>query len=264
MGTFPAYHVAMSRIRLGDLLISAGVIDELQLKSALSHQRRFGGRLGQILVDLEFVDEMVLWRGLAKQLNMPMVSLPTLQLQPELLSSFPADLAERHQLFPVQRRERELFVATGDPGAVDVLDEAAFRTGAIIRSVLAPPREIEWAIRYYYQGDTSPCPPPRQRRAEVSVGGAEEFEVIHTGPQPKLEPPKAERPPTAAGAPVPEGVVVSVGPQPAAPAAPPPLGFDVAQVEQTTHTLRLILNTCIQRGLFTKEEYLEKLQHLSR
>ncbi len=44
--------------RLGELLIEAGVIDETQLKAALGHQRQWGVRLGQSLVDLKLATEI--------------------------------------------------------------------------------------------------------------------------------------------------------------------------------------------------------------
>jgi hypothetical protein len=41
--------------KLGDILREAGVIDQNQLRTALSHQKRWGGRLGEILVILNFL-----------------------------------------------------------------------------------------------------------------------------------------------------------------------------------------------------------------
>ena len=55
------------RIRIGDLLVKAGVITDLQLKAALAEQSQWGGKLGDILVRMEFITEEVLVRALAKQ-----------------------------------------------------------------------------------------------------------------------------------------------------------------------------------------------------
>ena len=54
----------MARIRLGDLLLQAGLIDEMQLQSAVARQRQWGGKLGDVLVTNGFIDEMMLWRGI--------------------------------------------------------------------------------------------------------------------------------------------------------------------------------------------------------
>src|SRR5207302_11413881 len=45
------------RIRIGDLLVKAGVITELQLKAALAEQQQWGGKLGGILVRMGFCSE---------------------------------------------------------------------------------------------------------------------------------------------------------------------------------------------------------------
>ena len=41
--------------RLGDILVQAGLIDELQLHTALAEQQRWGNRLGVALVKLGVV-----------------------------------------------------------------------------------------------------------------------------------------------------------------------------------------------------------------
>jgi len=55
------------RIRIGDLLVKAGVITDLQLKAALAGAIAWGGKLGDILVRMEFITEEVLVRALSKQ-----------------------------------------------------------------------------------------------------------------------------------------------------------------------------------------------------
>ena len=58
----------MSRKRLGEILIDAGLIDAQQLNHGLHEQRRWGGALGGILVEQGVVTEDILIRALAKQL----------------------------------------------------------------------------------------------------------------------------------------------------------------------------------------------------
>src|SRR5436309_1889142 len=54
-------------LRLGDILIQQGVIDEAKLTAALSDQLAFGGKLGRTLVDLGYVSEEQLVDALATQ-----------------------------------------------------------------------------------------------------------------------------------------------------------------------------------------------------
>ncbi|HEX9048901.1 MAG TPA: hypothetical protein VF841_00035, partial [Anaeromyxobacter sp.] len=61
------------RKRLGELLLEAGIIDGNQLQAALGHQRKWGGRLGQALVDLKLVSEAQIVEALAKKLGYEVV-----------------------------------------------------------------------------------------------------------------------------------------------------------------------------------------------
>ena len=48
------------RKRLGEMLVEAGMIDNMQLQSALGHQKQWGGKLGDILLEMDFISEHVL------------------------------------------------------------------------------------------------------------------------------------------------------------------------------------------------------------
>src|SRR5690242_12330175 len=119
----------MPRMRIGDMLVKAQLIDEIQLQAALSSQRQWGGKLGDILVDQGFLDEMMLWLGLSKQLDVPLVSLPDLVIPPNVLPLLPADMCEKLDIFPIIRDDRTLTLATSDPNNIGALDDVAFRTG---------------------------------------------------------------------------------------------------------------------------------------
>ena len=60
------------RIKIGDLLVKAGVITDLQLRAALAEQQQWGGKLGDILVRMEFLTEEILVRALSKQTGLPL------------------------------------------------------------------------------------------------------------------------------------------------------------------------------------------------
>ena len=87
------------RIRLGELLIRAGLITELQLKAALAEQRRWGGRLGRILVDMNFISEDMLVKGLARLLDVKRADLDRMDTPPDVLQRFdPVDCQNRGYL----------------------------------------------------------------------------------------------------------------------------------------------------------------------
>ena len=63
------------RLRLGEMLVQAGVIDEHQLSSALADQSRRGRPMGTTLVEMGFLGETELLPALAHQLGVPMARL---------------------------------------------------------------------------------------------------------------------------------------------------------------------------------------------
>ena len=71
-------------MKLGEVLVHAGLIDEFQLQSALGHQRQWGGRLGKILIDNGFIEEGKLVKALARQLRLPTVEPDQKEIHPRV------------------------------------------------------------------------------------------------------------------------------------------------------------------------------------
>src|SRR4051812_50409 len=126
------------RIKIGDLLVKAGVITDLQLKAALAEQQQWGGKLGDILVRMEFLTEEILVRALSKQTGIPRADL-TGEGDRTALGLIPPDVAEEYGLVPVASREdgRVLIVAMSDPLNIGVTDHLRSLTGARIEAQLS-------------------------------------------------------------------------------------------------------------------------------
>jgi type IV pilus assembly protein PilB len=142
--------------KLGDILISHGVIDEEKLTAALSDQRAFGGKLGRTLVDLGYVTEDQLIRALSQQLGLPTVDLDHAEVQEEALRCLAIDMCERYGVFPVRvdEKERVLRIATAEPDR-QTLQEVAEVSQYTLEPLLAPLSSIDRAVRKYYFGDAA-------------------------------------------------------------------------------------------------------------
>jgi len=143
----------MVRKRLGELLVESGAIDEFQLKAALGHQRQWGGKIGQTLVDLKLVTEPAVVSALARRLECEVARLDELRLTPvmeEALRLVPAALARKHLALPLESTRCTLTVAMADPANVLALDELAFHTSRRVKALLAGPREVARAVSRYY------------------------------------------------------------------------------------------------------------------
>ncbi len=142
--------------RLGEMLIEAGVIDDPQLKAALGHQRRWGGKLGQSLVDMKLTTEAHIVEALARRFGYEVVNLRELQPSPGLeaaLKLVSRDIATRNTFLPFATDTGSLSVAMSDPSNIGAVDELSFRTGKRVKVALAGDREVYDAIRRFYYAD---------------------------------------------------------------------------------------------------------------
>ena len=152
------------RPKVGEILVQAGIIDELQLASALGEQTRWGRRLGLTLIKLGMVQEGQLVRALAKQFDLPVASLAGKKIAPEVIALVPARVASEHSVVPLfvkkEGHREQLFLGMEEPSDLGILDDLAFRTGMVIRPVMVGPTEIGEAIDRYYNAKPTPAPSP--------------------------------------------------------------------------------------------------------
>jgi hypothetical protein len=139
--------------KLGDFLKDAGLIDDFQLQTALSHQRNWGGKLGSILVELEFVREEELARVIAEKLRIPYVNLFDPELPAASISLIKADVAKKYGVMPVRKEGNAIVIAMSDPMDMEAIDDLRFSTGLVVKPALALESEIKDAIRKYYDGE---------------------------------------------------------------------------------------------------------------
>jgi hypothetical protein len=141
--------------RLGELLIEAGIIDEMQLKSALGHQRQWGVRLGQALVDMKLATEPDIVNALAQRHGFEVARLDALEAyaHQQALGLVPCEFAVRNNVFPMQADTSTLTVAMSDPSNLAVVDELRFRTGRRVKVTIGGDHEIAAAVKDAYPGE---------------------------------------------------------------------------------------------------------------
>jgi len=144
--------MASGRKRLGELLVEAGVIDAAQLTSALAHQRQWGVRLGQALVELRIASEKDIVHALSRKLGIEVAVLDGLSGREfeAAMKLVPRDFATKHNLLPMADDGSVLTVAMSDPMNVVALDELSFRTGRKLKVTLGGDREVAAALRRHH------------------------------------------------------------------------------------------------------------------
>ena len=132
----------MHRQNLGEMLIAANLIDEVQMQIALAEQAQSGRRFGSTLVDLKFIDENVLAAFLSKQIDVPCISLLHVDIPKKILRKLPRAVALDCKAIPVRMDGQHLEVAMVDPTDLDVLDKLEKATGMTVSPLIAPESSI--------------------------------------------------------------------------------------------------------------------------
>ncbi len=140
--------------KLGEILVDAGVITDNQLAEALEDQKRYGGRLGTILLDRRYISEKTYINALTSQLKIPAIDLSKSTVPESVIKVMPADLAEKLVVFPIAVKRTPmgniLVLAMADPTNVEAQDEVRFTTGYKVEPALALESTLRFAIRDYF------------------------------------------------------------------------------------------------------------------
>jgi len=136
--------------RIGELLVREKLISLQQLQTAQTKQKTEGGKLGYHLTKLGFIEESELTQFLSKQYGVPAINLSEFDIDPDVIALVPKDVAEKHQLIPVNRAGASLIVAMSDPSNIFAVDDIKFLTGYNIEVVVAAEAAIQTAIEKYY------------------------------------------------------------------------------------------------------------------
>jgi type IV pilus assembly protein PilB len=142
--------MAAGAVRLGDMLVKATLITREQLNQALQQQQTAGGRIGTNLVKLGFISEDDITSFLSRQYGVPSINLSHFEVDGSVIKLIPSEIAQKHQVIPINRTGNILTVAMADPSNIFAIDDVKFMTGFKIEPVVAAETSIKNAINKYY------------------------------------------------------------------------------------------------------------------
>ncbi|HEX9581371.1 MAG TPA: type IV-A pilus assembly ATPase PilB [Gemmatimonadales bacterium] len=161
--------------RLGQHLISEGLITREQLAQALAEQRQSKHRLGYVLVKLGLVQELEITKLLARQSRMPAVDLSRFEVDPRLLRLIPSDMATKHVLLPLKREGRTLTIAMADPADHALLEDLKFITRYDLFPVIAGEFTLRTLIEKHYQSSDQEF---QTLLKDMEAAGGDDVEVL--------------------------------------------------------------------------------------
>lgn len=146
----------MQRQNLGDMLLAANLIDEVQMQIALAEQRQTGKKFGSTLVELKFIDENVLAAFLSKQIDIPCISLLHIDIPKKLIRKMNRQLALDCKAVPVRVDEaNRVEVAMADPTDPEIIERLEKAIGSEISPLIAPDSSILTIIDKIYPEEIS-------------------------------------------------------------------------------------------------------------
>jgi MSHA biogenesis protein MshE len=111
------------RFRLGEVLVSKGLVTDRQLTQALEMQKTSGRKLGRALTDLGVVSEEQIGEVVADQLGIRFVDLAHHELDPELVRRLPEVQSRRFRAIVIGSRPEGLEVGMVDPSDMVAFDQ---------------------------------------------------------------------------------------------------------------------------------------------
>ena len=142
----------MRNERIGDYLVSQGLINEDQLQQVLAAQKESNGtkKFGDVVVELGFMSEVNFTKALAGKLRVSYVDLDNTEINTEAVQKVPEALARKHTVIAINIQGKRLTVATNDPVNFIVLEDIKVSTGMDTVPVLATTTAINKAIGKSY------------------------------------------------------------------------------------------------------------------
>ena len=141
----------MAQRKLGQILVDLGYINDDQLWDILENQKQSPGTvLGQVAARMGLVTQAQVTEALAEQWGMPVVNLEETNIQSNVLELVPQTMAEIYRIMPVSLKNNVLTVAMADPQNVAALDDLRNFLGHEIRGAVSSGPEVEAAIARYY------------------------------------------------------------------------------------------------------------------
>jgi type IV pilus assembly protein PilB len=140
---------------LGRVLIKMGVLSREQVHECLKIQSQRGGkvRIGQVFLELGLVDENQLRAALAAQRGMEYVNIDGIDILADVVEKVPAQMAKTYRVVPIEynKEQNELTVALDNPDNFRATDDLSTLMGFKVTAKITDSDALEKALTKYYE-----------------------------------------------------------------------------------------------------------------
>lgn len=139
----------LKNIKLGERLLSEGLISNEQLIEVLQIQKEDGRKFGEIVVERGLISDGQLAQILAESHLLPFVSISDMEIEDRFFSVINTEILHKYKVFPVGLDEQCLTIATNDPLDVSALQEIQYLSGLQVKPVVAGLLDINSALERF-------------------------------------------------------------------------------------------------------------------
>ncbi len=140
---------------LGRILMKMGVLSRDKVHECLNIQKQRGGaiRIGEIFVELGLVDETQLQVALAAKRGMEYTSIDGLNISPEVIEKVPGQMAKTYHIIPIDYRKdkNELVVVLDNVENFRATDDLRTLMGFNVTAKMTDRDALESALTKYYE-----------------------------------------------------------------------------------------------------------------
>jgi type IV pilus assembly protein PilB len=196
-GKKPAKGRDTGKRRIGQVLIDLGFLDEDQLWEILEEAKNTAQPTGQVAVGRGLITEDQLLQALAEQHNLRTVNLQEVKPTPEALQLVPETMANVYKVLPLAFKDKVLTIAIGDPNNLAAIDDLRnlLSVSEVIAQLAAPGLIAEMLVKVYQGKEESIIdliteiennPNLGKRSKETSIDLASMVEMANEAPVRKL------------------------------------------------------------------------------
>ncbi|MDD4202004.1 MAG: hypothetical protein PHQ52_00875 [Candidatus Omnitrophica bacterium] len=136
---------------LGQLLKDRGLLKQEDLEKALAHQRKKGGLLGKIMVEMNLIDESIITEALMIQYGYPYMHIKNYSCDKEIVKLLPQEISREYCAIVIDRIEQVFILCICDPLNQEAIDTIKDRLKGKIRIFVSTMSEINQAIDKIYK-----------------------------------------------------------------------------------------------------------------
>lgn len=140
----------MAYKKLGDILVSAGIITSRQLDKALDDSKKQKKRIGEYLIDEKIITEAQLIEVLKLQLGIDFIDVAKINIPSELTNVVPRNFAKKYNCIPVKETPGTLYLAMSDPLNFNAIEDIRNVTKKQIVPMIGTAAAIDKAIVMLY------------------------------------------------------------------------------------------------------------------